>query len=204
MTITSEVLSGGFSDPVFQSQSVFRMVMDGMARPGTIQTVAPELGQPAPLGSAAGAIALTLCDHETTVWLSGGLSRSSVGAWIGFHTGAPLTQEKAEARFAFLERGVAPASFSLFSLGSQDYPDRSTTIVLEADALHAAAPGTGLKLTLTGPGIQGSRDVWIDGLPENFGRLWIDNRALFPRGVDVIMTAGKELLCLPRTVKISL
>jgi len=201
MTITSDALSGGFSKPVFQSQSVFRMLMDGMARPGLIQRVVSDAGQPEPLGPAAGAIALTLCDHETPVFLSAGLAKSTVGAWIGFHTGATLTREKAEARFAFLEAGAAPTSFGLFALGSQEYPDRSTTLVLEVKALHQEA-GAGQKLTLSGPGILQSRDVWVEGLPESFHRLWIDNRALFPRGIDLILTADTDLLCLPRTTRV--
>jgi len=199
MSIKTEALSGGFGKPVFESQSVFRMLMDGMARPGTIRAVSPDVGQPEPLGGAAGAIALTLCDHETPVWLSAGLSKSAVGEWIGFHTGAPITREKAEARFAFVEAGATLASFGLFSTGTQEYPDRSATLIIEIAAL-----GEGQALTLSGPGIQHVTNVKVKGLPEVLPRLWADNRALFPRGVDVILTAGKSLLCLPRTTKLSI
>ena len=199
MSIKTEALSGGFGKPVFESQSVFRMLMDGMARPGTIRAVSPDIGQPEPLGGAAGAIALTLCDHETPVWLSAGLSKSAVGEWIGFHTGAPITREKAEARFAFVEAGATLASFGLFSTGTQEYPDRSATLIIEIAAL-----GEGQALTLSGPGIQHVTNVKVKGLPEVLPRLWADNRALFPRGVDVILTAGKSLLCLPRTTKLSI
>jgi alpha-D-ribose 1-methylphosphonate 5-triphosphate synthase subunit PhnH len=34
-------------------------------------------------------------------------------------------------------------------------------------------------------------------------RLWTDNRAIFPRGVDIILTAGSRFVCLPRTTKIT-
>lgn len=198
MNIKTEALSGGFSEPVFESQSVFRMLMDSMARPGSIRTVGTDVGQPEQLGSAAGAIALTLCDHETPVWLSAGLAKSAVGEWVVFHTGAPITREKAEARFAFVEAGAALASLGLFSAGSQEYPDRSTTLVIEIAAL-----GEGQPLTLTGPGIPHAATVRVAGLPDVFPRLWADNRALFPRGIDVILTAGKNLLCLPRTTRIA-
>lgn len=202
--INSETLSGGFAQPVFGSQSLFRMLMDGMARPGTIHVLASDVGQPEPLGAAAGAIALTVCDHETPVWLSPRLAQSAVGEWIRFHAGAPLTREKSEARFAFLEPGIAPASFSLFALGTQEYPDRSTTLVIEVASLGSeAGAGAGEKLTLTGPGIQHAREIWVEGLPESFVRLRMDNRALFPRGVDVILTAGPSLLCLPRTTQVA-
>ncbi|AYD03311.1 phosphonate C-P lyase system protein PhnH [Neorhizobium sp. NCHU2750] len=197
MATNTEAFSGGFSDPVFQSQSIFRMLMDGMARPGSIRTVEYDAGQPEPLGAAAGAIALTLCDHDTPVWLSAGLSKSAVAEWIGFHSGAPITREKAEARFAFVEPGAALSSFGLFSLGTQEYPDRSTTLVIEVAGL-----GEGHSFTLSGPGILQSKAIEIAGLPDAFLRLWADNRPLFPRGIDVILAAGKSFLCLPRTTKI--
>ncbi len=105
MSANTHAFTGGFSDPVFQSQSIFRMLMDGMARPGSIHTVEHDAGQPDPLGPAAGAIALTLCDHDTPVWLSAGLSKSAIGDWICFHSGAPMTREKAKRR-----RHVSPSS----------------------------------------------------------------------------------------------
>jgi alpha-D-ribose 1-methylphosphonate 5-triphosphate synthase subunit PhnH len=198
MSAKTDVLTGGFAEPVFEAQSVFKMLMDGMARPGTIQTVAADVTAPAPLGIAAGAIGLTLCDHDTPVWLSAGLARSAIPEWLGFHTGAPLTTEKAEARFAFVEAGTMLSTFGLFAAGTQEYPDRSTTVVIELADLEG-----GRRLALMGPGIQSVTEIAPVGLPETFLRLWTENRALFPRGIDIVLTAGKRFLCLPRTTKIT-
>ncbi|MDR6664855.1 phosphonate C-P lyase system protein PhnH [Rhizobium sp. 1399] len=198
MSAKTDVLTGGFAEPVFEAQSVFKMLMDGMARPGTIQTVAADVTAPAPLGIAAGAIGLTLCDHDTPVWLSAGLARSAIPEWLGFHTGAPLTTEKAEARFAFVEAGTMLSTFGLFAAGTQEYPDRSTTVVIELADLEG-----GRRLALMGPGIQSVIEIAPVGLPETFLRLWTENRALFPRGIDIVLTAGKRFLCLPRTTKIT-
>ncbi len=197
MSVNPDTFSGGFADPVFEGQSVFKAIMDGMARPGTIQTASPEIAPPAPLGSAAGAIALTLCDHETPVWLSAALAKSALPAWLAFNTGAPLG-DKLEARFVFLEGGAMLSSFSQFASGNQEYPDRSATIVLEVEALEG-----GSTLALSGPGIKDVTFMSPIGLPESFLRLWNDNRAIFPRGADIILTSGKRFVCLPRTTKIT-
>jgi alpha-D-ribose 1-methylphosphonate 5-triphosphate synthase subunit PhnH len=197
MSVNIETFSGGFSDPVFQGQSVFKAIMDGMARPGTIQTVGPEIAPPTPLGIAAGAIALTLCDHETPVWLSAGLAKSALPTWLAFNTGASLG-EKLEARFVFLEGGAMLSSFSQFALGTQEYPDRSATIVLEVTELEG-----GKNLALSGPGIKSISIIAPISLPDSFLRLWNDNRAIFPRGADVVLTSGKRFVCLPRTTKIT-
>jgi len=42
----------------------------------------------------------------------------------------------------------------------------------------------------------------VAGLPPGFLAEWEANRALFPRGVDVILCAGDHLAALPRTVRI--
>ena len=197
MDTKMEALTGGFAEPVHHAQSVFRMMMDCLSRPGTVQSIVPAIEPPRPLGVAAGAIALTLLDHDTPVWLTPGLAKSAVAEWIGFHTGAPLTREKSDARFAFVEAGAPLSSFGLFATGTQEYPDRSTTIVLEVASLDKGAP-----LSLSGPGIRESATIAPQGLPDMFLRQWADNRALFPRGVDVVLTAGRQMLGLPRTCKI--
>ncbi|KAA0699111.1 phosphonate C-P lyase system protein PhnH [Neorhizobium sp. P12A] len=198
MSLSNEALTGGFAEPVYNAQSVFKMLMDAMARPGTIQTVAPEVVPPAPLGLAAGAIALTLCDHDTPVWLSATLGKSAVPAWLGFHTGAAMTDDKLEARFALAETVVTLSSLGQFSVGTQEYPDRSTTLIQEIESLEGGA-----ELALSGPGIRDISMIAPKGLPENFLRVWNENRAQFPRGADLVLTAGRHFLCLPRTTKIT-
>nr|CAD6602622.1 phosphonate C-P lyase system protein PhnH [Rhizobium sp. TCK] len=197
MSMNVQALSGGFSAPVFDSQAVFRSLMDGMARPGTVQSIPTEIGQPSPLGKAAGAVALALCDADTPVWLQPCFAKTSVADWIGFHTGALLAQEKSEARFVFLQAASGLYSFDLFASGTQEYPDRSATIVIEVSSI-----GKGSEFVLSGPGIAERRTVSVEGLPDVFGEIWKGNRSIFPRGVDVILTAGDRLLCLPRTTRI--
>ncbi len=195
--IHASAFAGAFTEPVFQSQAVFRALMDAMARPGMIAPLGVSATPPAPLGPGAGAIALTLCDDGTPVWLSPALANSSVPAWLSFHTGAPLTDVRPEARFVFVEAGGMVPGFDQFALGTQEYPDRSATLVLEIAALEGGA-----ELVATGPGIKGETIVSPIGLPGIFLTLSAENRSLFPRGVDLILITGTNILCLPRTTRL--
>jgi alpha-D-ribose 1-methylphosphonate 5-triphosphate synthase subunit PhnH len=191
---------GGFGNPVLQGQGVFRIVMDAMARPGTIRSLEPAIAgvkPPSPLCVAAGVVALTLCDADTSIWLTSALRQSAAKAWVGFHTGAPFTEQRGESRFAFVEKGGVVPGFGQFALGTQEYPDRSTTLVLEIEALSG-----GMFMTASGPGIRDAIEFSPRGLPDVFPALWAENRALFPRGVDLILVAGTDIVCLPRTTKL--
>ncbi|WP_411034898.1 phosphonate C-P lyase system protein PhnH [Shinella sp. BYT-45] len=186
--------AGGFLEPVFEAQAVFRTLMDCMARPGTIGRLSAAVMPPAPLSAAAGAVALTLCGHDTPVWLTPTLATSPLPGWLAFHAGAPVTGERQNARFAFVEKGAMLPDPSLFAQGTQEYPDRSTTLVVEIDAFEGGRP-----LMLKGPGIRTEEEVAPLGLPDMFPHFWAENRQNFPRGVDLILVAGNAVLCLPRT-----
>ena len=192
-----ESLDGGFPDAVTHAQAVFRSVMDAMARPGSIGVVDVAIAPPAPLGIAAGALLLTLCDHDTPIWVTPLLAKSALPGWIGFHTGASLTPAKTDTKFAFVEMGAPFPSLAQFALGTQEYPDRSTTLIVEVASLEGGQP-----LQLSGPGIRDTATIAPKGVPDTFLRQWADNRALFPRGVDLVLTAGRRFIALPRTTKI--
>jgi alpha-D-ribose 1-methylphosphonate 5-triphosphate synthase subunit PhnH len=188
-------VAAGFAEPVLAAQSTFRTVMDAMARPGTVRPLAG-IAAPAPLSPVAAAIALTLLDYETPFWLDAPLAAApEVARWISFHTGAARTADPARAAFAFAADSAAAPPFETFALGSQEYPDRSTTLVLQVERL---SEGEGLMLR--GPGIAGSRRLAAAALPADFLDRWSENRALFPRGVDLVLATANAVAALPRSV----
>jgi alpha-D-ribose 1-methylphosphonate 5-triphosphate synthase subunit PhnH len=192
-------IEGGFDDPVLGSQSLFRAIMDALARPGTIQPLGVLPVPPAPLAPELGGAAAVLADHDTSLWLDPGLRHSStVVDWLGFHTGALVVDDPAAATFALASANQVLPALSDFAQGTDEYPDRSTTLILTIEALEG-----GPRLTLRGPGIDGETVVTPRGLPQGFVRQWHDNRARFPRGVDVLLVAGGSLIGLPRTTRIA-
>jgi alpha-D-ribose 1-methylphosphonate 5-triphosphate synthase subunit PhnH len=190
-------IEGGFADVVFGAQSVFRAIMDGLARPGTVQSIAPDTAPPAPLKPELGAVALTLCDHDTPVWLDPALAASeTVRAWLAFHCGAPITDNAGEAQFALVTDPSLLPQLEGFGQGTDEYPDRSTTVVL------AAGAGT-RAVTLRGPGINGQLDVALPLPAGDFIGQWAENRERFPRGIDLLLVRDGTLVVLPRTTRIS-
>jgi alpha-D-ribose 1-methylphosphonate 5-triphosphate synthase subunit PhnH len=190
---------GGFGDPVFQSQAVFRAVMDAMARPGSVHAISSEgLLPPAPLSPGAAAVALTLCDHDTPIWLEPRLAAAeAVPAWLTFHTGAKVTSDPRAAAFALISDAAALPDFGCFALGTDEYPDRSTTLIVQVEELSGGEP-----MELHGPGIAGSRRFAPNRLPADIRTRWQGNRELFPRGVDLILCAPHQLAALPRSTRI--
>ena len=193
------MLAPGFSNPVLASQAVFRAVMEAMARPGTIAELDVAITSPAPLGVAAAALGLALLDFETPFWLDPTLAAApDVDGWLKFHTGAPRTADSASAAFALVAKPATLPGFDTFDLGSIEYPDRSTTLVLEVETLN-----DGDTFHLSGPGIKESRSFAAVPLPADFADRMAANRALFPRGVDILLTCGRRLAALPRSVQLS-
>lgn len=193
-------LSPGFSDPVFDSQKCFRVVLDALAHPGRSYSLEVGVRPPSPLNETAAALVLTLADFETPVWLDPVLAGSTgVSDWIRFHTGARIVEDPYEAHFAVISDGMAIPSLSRFSCGSQEYPDESATLIIQVDALQGGAGPT-----LTGPGIETENRLKPVPLSAPFWFQAIDNAALYPRGIDVVFAARGALAALPRSTQIEL
>ncbi|MER8382703.1 phosphonate C-P lyase system protein PhnH [Mesorhizobium sp. M0142] len=198
MDLATQSIEGGFADPVFNAQTVFRAVMDAMARPGSVQPLPALAHPPVPLSATAGAIALALCDNDTPLWLDPALQGSAaVKSWLGFHTGAPLANTPADAHFALIATPAEMMALDGFSQGTQDYPDRSTTLILEVGDLVSGAP-----LLLEGPGIEKTATIAPAQMPRHFVEQWKQNNQRFPRGVDIILATSDAIACLPRTTRI--
>lgn len=193
----SHDLGAGFADPVVDAQAVFRAILDALANPGTPQKLVSMSGTSAALTSELVSTLLTLTDHDTTIWLSPALDVDAVKGFVGFHTGATVVSDPVKANFAFVARGDAMPELGRCNLGTQEYPDRSTTIIAEVPELTGGA-----KLVLRGPGIRETQAISPVGLPHDFVVQWSENRELFPRGVDLLLVAGGQVMGLPRSTRI--
>lgn len=201
MTATSQTPT--LSDPTFApttlaSQSVFRIVLDKMARPGTVGAL-PEPAQsvPVPLDSATAAIVTCLFDHDTQIWLGDGIACIDVYDYLKLHCSCPVIKSGLTADFAVLNAADGVPGLAQFNLGTDAYPDRSTTLIIQVPEIDAGA-----SVSLTGPGIETGVSLKVAGIPDYFWQERRDQQEIFPRGVDLIFTCGNRLIALPRSTEI--
>lgn len=194
--MTINVLAPGLADPPHDSQRLFRGVLDAFSHPGRIVELRDAPTGPGTLSPAAVAFLLTLADRETPLWLESGLDKQEVRDFLRFHAGAPIVYAREAATFAVIIAGGADP-FAGFAIGTDTYPDRAATLVIEVPSLEG-----GPVCTWRGPGIDGEVRVTLGGLGADFWLAWAANNALFPCGVDLVFTSGPRLLSLPRSVAV--
>lgn len=187
MSVTS--LEGGFSDAPLESAQAFRKIMNVMAKPGLIEDLAIAT-PPKPLSPAMGTLLLTLCDGQTPIFLTDEYDVPAVREWITFHCNAPFSDAKT-CMFAVGDwKSLLP--LDQYPIGISEYPDRSTTLIVEMSELRSQGK------ELSGPGIKTVTQLSLPS-SETFQR----NALLYPLGLDFYFTCGDKIAALPRTTKVT-
>lgn len=194
------LVMGGFADPPRDAARAFRLLLDAMARPGLIVDLgaaglSAPIRPPAGLSLAAAAALLVLVDGATPLYLAPGHDQAPIRDWLRFH-GAPPLVGPGQAAFALGDwPGLLP--LDRFAQGTLEYPDRSATLIVEMPRL--ANRGTWLR----GPGIRDRVALNLDDLDQGQGQGLLAARGPgFPRGVDLVLTAGAQLAALPRSTRL--
>lgn len=188
----------GFTDGAIGMAHAFRAIMQAISRPGlpvamNVTPLAPE-----PLMATSAAVALTLCDFQTPVWLAPPLNHEGVMHYLRFHSGAPMAEGLDRAHFVFLSAVDAVPHPRLFAQGTHEYPDRSATLVIQVAGFDTAA------VELSGPGIKSAVGFGAAGVGPSFWEAMAENHAGFPTGVDVIFASPGWIAALPRSTAVRL
>lgn len=183
-------------DPVHDTRTTFRALVDAMARPGTVKSV--------PVSPADHAVLATLVDHEVTLHTEDGTLREALSS-AGRYDPVPL--EEADVIHV---QGSTGGRVAAAERGTLKEPSDGATAVYRVDGL-ASGPGTdgdgadalpddALLLRATGPGVPDRRLFRVAGLPETEVGAIADASAGFPRGVEVILAGEDCVVALPRSV----
>jgi alpha-D-ribose 1-methylphosphonate 5-triphosphate synthase subunit PhnH len=197
-------------DRVFDGQMHYRTLLQCTARPGTIGLLDDvALKTSSQLNRATTLIALALFSGDTWFYLAQG-EEPALQFIQGETAAQPATAERAEFLiFPDLNRPDARWLDGLRQarLGTLAYPDLGATIVFQVAAISSTPLPGSLRLTLTGPGIEETAAVFVQGAPETMFESLREQNAEFPLGVDAFLTcdshaSGPCVLALPRTTRV--
>ncbi|MBI0184633.1 phosphonate C-P lyase system protein PhnH [Yersinia pestis subsp. pestis] len=199
-----------FDQPVVEAQYAFRRILKALSEPG-VQVTLPHSTGWQPLNPATTSVLLTLADQETPLYLDSQIASEGVQHNLRFHTGAPLTADLATACFAVLGNELTEVQLATCPPGNELSPEQSVTVIIQVDSLNQGTP-----LRLHDPGIEQNRIV-SPQLPQPLMNYLLMNHplinrqlmnhplnrpAVFPAGLDFLLTCGEHLMALPRTTHV--
>ena len=188
----------GFQDLIHDSQSTFKVLLDALSRPGSVNEITAQLTPPSKLNVGCAAACLTLFDLETKVWLQPELGEE-VKNWLLFHTGCRFAENTSQADFAVIWDLNNMPDLSQFKQGTPVYPEDSTTLLIMVETFYETSLQ---QQTLTGAGIDEQITMLIN-LPNTFWQQWQQNHNSYPLGVDIYIFSNNEVIGLPRTSQVA-
>lgn len=189
--------------PVRDTQVTFRVVLDAMARPGTVRQL-PVAARDAPVNPWLAAVLVTLLDHEVSLAIEPFDGSEALERFVRQRTAvAPAAVDAADFVVASADR-LDPRLPVRLRQGTLAYPHDSATLLLLVPSLGEAPSGAGVKLDLAGPGVPRGHSVRISGLdPALFEAR--DEVAEYPCGIDLILVdPSGRVAALPRTTAVQL
>lgn len=113
-----------------------------------------------------------------------------------FHCACPLAQAPDRASFAVVMGRDDLPPLEAFSLGSDEYPEKSTTFLLATDIDDVSEQA----VRVNGPGVDGEARLPLSWVPREFMAEWRADNRIFPRGVDLILAGAAHVVGLPGTL----
>ncbi len=182
-------------DTIFDSQRIFRSLLDAMGNPGRITTL-PKIGIEPPAANRYPLLLLmTLLDHEVSFCVMGG-AQTQVTEYLKTNTGSKESRLE-NSDFVLVYGGSSHGLIQGARVGTLEYPDESATVIYDIDSI--GDDGGGILLELSGPGIADKRIIGASGIEQTEIEDVLAMRD-YPLGLDLIFSdrAGR-VVCIPRS-----
>jgi alpha-D-ribose 1-methylphosphonate 5-triphosphate synthase subunit PhnH len=180
-----------------RDQQVFRALVQGFSRPGTIHTIPSDPSfQTCQFVSAASSVLRCLLDHEVTFAVHG--FDEGVTEHILRVTGSQVGSVN-QADYILCSPDHFADVIDQARTGTDEYPDHSATIIVTCLALASSSNG----LVLTGPGIESQHRLRVPGVDPNVFETLRHVNQDYPLGIDVVLVSPERtIVCIPRTITI--
>lgn len=180
-------------DEVFDTQAVFRLLLEAMANPTRVVSIAAQKEKLFGNNSAFLALGMTLLDNEVTFSTCGEEALRKNLQLVTLSQEAPFSQ----ADYLFLSHAqMLPTVLEQAKCGTLIDPHKSATLLILDSGEKECA------ITLYGAGIDGDTIFHCSSLVKKALDLRDQQAYEYPMGVDLIfVTADGEVCCIPRLVQ---
>jgi len=191
-------------DVVHDVQTLYRLTLDAMSRPGTIVSLEPytaKLGSAVTGNPSSALLAYMLLDVDVChAVVSAPAPTDPIHQWIHEMTYSRATSMD-EADYIFIRKDASQAeaeqAIARAKCGDLISPHTSATIILEVD--HISNEPT---YAFRGPGVQDTTSVHV-ATEVDWVRCRQVNNVEYPMGVDMILVdAHHRLIAIPRTTQV--
>lgn len=185
-------------DAVFDCQKIFRALMNALAQPGKVFSIAESVKKLEGEGAPLMAVGLTLLDNWRKFYVEGNDELAESLRELTY--GVPVSLEEADYLFfpQLQENLDIREVLGQVKSGTLPEPHKSATLIFLLPGLSG-----GKELLLSGPGIDGEISVT---LPDWAGQWLKDRQAMkfeFPCGVELyFLTPDGQVMGVPRKIKV--
>lgn len=198
------VLKEAVHDEVFIMQKTFRVLLDGMSRPGKIYALGEHYFMNCPDGFNPYILSIlkTLGDNNVLFCLCG-FESNTFKKYIQINTGMECS-DLSRADYAVVDGKVFVSCLELLNNGTLEFPENNATVIIETENLLGACTERDqldcTQIALKGPGIKDTAILTIKGFDKRYIESIMEINSVFPLGIDIIfLDKAGRIACMPRT-----
>lgn len=186
-------------DHLFESQRQYRTILDCMAKPGILATLDANINVPNNINKASALIAFALMNSDVTFNNS---YTQEIDTYFLLNTSSSPAEAN-QADFIFIsgtQENTSPIDKA--KSGLPEYPEHGAFVVIDTEKISETTLENGMKLTLEGPGVETTKELYIKGLSTEILEALTEKNIEYPLGVDTIFTDKEGVMfCMPRSNK---
>lgn len=188
-------------DHLFESQKQYRTILDCMSKPGITAILDADISVPKEINKASVLVGFALMNSEVT-FNNSFTQEKEINSYFLLNT-MSSPSEAYEADFIFISGTEDNIKFiDLAKVGLPEYPELGAFVIIDTVKISEIPLKNGLKITLEGPGVKTTKDIYIEELPVTVLDALAKKNIEYPLGVDVIFTdKNGTILCMPRSNK---
>ncbi len=184
---------------VFDSQKIFRKILDSMARPGKINNlVEVRITPPLQLNTSSALIGFALLNPDVSFYSVN--NQDEVNEYLKVNTSSTPALSINDADFVFIHGNAMDEIIGSIKKGELEYPEDNATLIIDVEKIETLPTDQSCQLILRGPGVKSEEIIYIKGIANEILAEIKNANNEYPLGIDVILSDKEgNIICIPRT-----